>query len=272
MEETNRNRRTRRNRRGRRKKRGRRRKKIVTGVLGLIFAAVFLFSLGMTGKIYLQGKMEQKAFEDLAVKAEEISDDGKDVLRHEGTKYAFLKEENPDFAAWLTLEDTEIDYPVMYTPEEPEYYLYRAFDGTEAASGTLFIGENGSLDSDLFIIYGHNMKNGTMFGSLDLYQDKAYYKDHSRIILTTPEEEKEYEIFAALETRVLRKDEEGFRYYRQAGELDKKGFERLLQWLKDERIYDTGVTPTYGEQILILSTCSDREEDGRFLVVGKECP
>lgn len=240
-------------------------------VLEIIFAAVCLFSVGMTVRIALRGEREQAAFEQLAEEAKAFSEAHKEELDNQGTPYAFLKKENPDFAAWLTLEDTEIDYPVMYTPEDPEYYLYRAFDGSGAFSGTLFIG-NGSLDSDLFIIYGHNMKNGTMFGSLDLYREEAYYQEHSIIALTTPEEEKKYKIFAAVDTRVLAADEEGFRYYQQNGTLDEKGFQRLLQWLEEEKIYDTGTFPMYGEQILILSTCSDYKEQGRFLVVGKEEP
>lgn len=158
----------------------------------------------------------------------------------------------------------------MYTPEEPEYYLRRAFDTTDAVSGTPFIGEGGSLESDLFIIYGHNMDNGTMFGTLDRYQDAGYWRDHSVLTLTGAQGRQEYEIFAAVETRVLNTRESGFRYYQQSGDLSENAFQELLTWLTENALYDTGIKPEYGEQVVLLSTCSYHTENGRFLVAAKK--
>ena len=157
----------------------------------------------------------------------------------------------------------------MCTPDEPEYYLRRAFNQSYSQSGTPFIGKDSTIDSDMFIIYGHNMKNGTMFGTLDRYMEKTFWQENSAISFTTVAEERKYEVFAALETRILYREESGYCYYEQAGDLTKTAFEELVQWLADNALYDTGITPEYGEQIVILSTCSYHEENGRFIIAAR---
>ena len=78
-------------------------------------------------------------------------------------QYAQLYEMNPDFFGWITIDETNINYPVMYTPDRPEYYLHRAFDGSSSNSGVPFVEENCPPDGNYYLIYGHHMKNGTMF-------------------------------------------------------------------------------------------------------------
>ena len=157
----------------------------------------------------------------------------------------------------------------MLTPNEPDYYLYRSFDKTESSSGTPFIGEGGDINSDVFIIYGHNMKNDTMFGTLDFYAKEEFFHKTPVFTLNTVNEKRKYEVFAAVETRVLYQNEEGFRYYEQLGELSEKEFVDLAGWLSENSLYDTGITPIYGEQILILSTCSYNTQNGRFIVAAR---
>lgn len=176
-----------------------------------------------------------------------------------------LQAEQPDFAAWLKLENAGVDYPVMSS----EDYIFRAFDGSDSKSGTPFIGEGGGLDSDMFIIYAHNMKNGTMFGELDAYCDAEFRAANPVFSLITPSEERTYEVFAAVETRVLYEDEEGLRWYYMSGDLSEAEFDELTAWLLGSALYDTGVVPEYGEQLLLLSTCSYHTENGRFLVAAR---
>jgi len=187
----------------------------------------------------------------------------------EYTEYAALHAENSDFVGWLHIENTKIDYPVMYTPEEPEYYLRRAFDKSSSQSGTPFVGKDSTVDSDFYMIYGHNMKNDTMFGTLDSYADKAFWQENPEISFTTVTKQRKYEVFAALETRVLYQDEAGYRYYFQVGDLTQEAFDELIGWLRENALYDTGITPLYGEQILVLSTCSYHEDNGRFIVAAR---
>lgn len=123
-------------------------------------------------------KREQETFEKLSSTIIDEENKTTDVLPgqdEEYTAYTDLYEKNNGFAAWITIPNTNIDYPVMLTPNEPEYYLYRSFDKTESSSGTPFIGEGGDINSDVFIIYGHNMKNDTMFGTWIFMQKRSSF-------------------------------------------------------------------------------------------------
>ena len=88
--------------------------------------------------------------------------------------------------AWITIEGTVIDYPVMYRPTQKNYYLHRDFNGNHASAGALFIAENCDPDdSDNVIIYGHNMNSGKMFAALNKYKKQSFYEEHSRIVYET---------------------------------------------------------------------------------------
>lgn len=176
---------------------------------------------------------------------------------------------NEDCAAWLQIPDSPMDYPVMHTPEDQQYYIRRDFYGRNSVSGTPFMGDRCDVDSDSIIVYGHNMKNGTMFGSLDLYDDKAYWEEHPVIHFATLEEDREYEVVAAFRTRIYLDDEPGFRYYQYVGDLDEALFDEFMAQVNRVKIYDTGVDVAYGDKLLILSTCSYHTDEGRYVVVGR---
>lgn len=228
---------------------------------------------------FIRGQREEAAFHNLAsIVADEpsgttgpliIADETSGITEPAYTAYLSLYEQNEDFAAWLNIPNTKVDYPVMYTPDEPEYYLRRAFDKSSSQSGTPFIGAGGNIDSDMFIIYGHNMKNDTMFGSLDKYKDKSFWQENPTFTLTTIYEERTYEIIAAIQTRVLYQDETGYRYYYQSGSLSEQDFDKLTAWIRGNALYGTGIEPVYGEQIVILSTCAYHTDNGRFLIVAR---
>lgn len=248
----------------------------VLSVLCGILLILFTVSSVMAVNAYLQNRSEQQAFARLsAVKAAatDASAPSPEAAQQDAWGvYENLQEQNADFAVWLTVAGTSIDYPVMYTPEDPEFYLHRAFDKSDSVSGTPFIGEGGSPESDLFIIYGHNMRNGTMFGTLSRYADPDFYSAHSTLSLASVEGQIVYEIFAVVETRVLYAGEAGYRYYSHAGALTEADFVELTDWLTENALYSTGVVPSLGEQIVILSTCSYQTENGRFLVAARKIP
>ena len=240
------------------------------GVLLILFAV----SSVMAVRACLQSRSEQQAFEHLSAVKEAAADASvsspEAAQQDTRSVYETLRAQIADFSVWLTVPGTDIDYPVMYTPDNPEYYLHRAFDQSDSVSGTPFIGEGGSPESDLFIIYGHNMKNGTMFGTLSRYEDPDFYREHSTLTLASAEGEDVYEIFAAVETRVLYAGEAGYRYYSHAGELSETDFIELTGWLSENTLYSTGVPPSPGKQIAILSTCSYHTENGRFLIAAQK--
>ena len=88
-------------------------------------------------------------------------------------------------AGWLVIPGTNIDYPVMWTPEDENYYLYKDFEGRKNSNGSLILDTDSCLDplTTNLIIHGHNMKSGAMFGNLTDYEDPDYYKEHKNICL-----------------------------------------------------------------------------------------
>lgn len=265
----------------------RRRKNYFLYGVSVLLSALLLLSLFMIVTIYRKGNQEQAAFDQLLIsvekyRSEQKKEDGQPGISPSGqtdpshtsepalqTPYIALYDRNPDFVGWLHISNTKIDYPVMYTPDNPEYYLHRAFDKTSSSSGTPFIGVGGGIDSDCFIIYGHNMKNDSMFGTLDKYQDQAFWAENPVFRFTTTAEEREYEVFAAVQTRILSTDESGYRYYDHSGDLSEEEYNELIRYLQENALYDTGITPVYGEQIVILSTCSYHTANGRFLIAAR---
>ncbi|MCM1234349.1 MAG: class B sortase, partial [Ruminococcus flavefaciens] len=108
--------------------------------------------------------------------------------------YAGLYEENKDLAGWISIEGMKIDYPVMQT-EDDTYYLHHDFYGEDSKYGCLYVKEQADLDAGTnFIIYGHNMKDGSMFGDLELYLKENFYKEHPVISFDTLYEERTYDI------------------------------------------------------------------------------
>lgn len=255
----------------------------VFSILLCVFAVTFVVSSVMVIRYYLQSEQEEEAFAELATvvleqpkpvnleKSSETAEEhsNNEVEMPQYTEYLALYEQNQDFAGWLRIENAQIDYPVMLTQDDPEYYLRRAFDQSSSQSGTPFIGAGATADSDMFIIYGHNMKNDTMFGALDEYSAKTFWEENHFFDFATITEYRKYEVFAAVKTHVLLQNESGYRYYDQAGNLSESEFETLVQWLIENSLYDTEVIPEYGEQIVILSTCSYHQTNGRFLVAAR---
>lgn len=204
--------------------------------------------------------------QDAAAYLKEVSRAEKRVLPQYAERYA----QNPDFIGWLKIDDTVIDYPVMYTPDEPQKYLYADFEGNETKSGLLFIDESCTLNSDNIIIHGHNMKDNSMFGTLQDYEKESYWKKHPTIKFDTIYEEQEYEVMFAFFDRVYYKHETCFKYYQFINPVDEADFEYAMQSYRDKAIYDTGVEAEYGDKLLTLSTCAYHVDNGRFVVVARK--
>jgi sortase B len=184
--------------------------------------------------------------------------------------YAQLHQENPDLAGWLYIEGTDLDYPVLYTPDDPEYYLRRAFDGSYAYSGSLFVGAGCTPDGTNVIIYGHHMNTGTMFGELLNYKNVSYFNEHPTIHYDTLGETGEYEVLAVFYARVYTSaDTDVFRYYQYTDLSDESRFNEFVSQAKAASIYDTGVDAQYGDRLITLSTCSYHTTNGRFVVVAR---
>lgn len=184
-------------------------------------------------------------------------------------KYKSLYMENGDLAGWLTVEGTKIDYPVMQC-EDDEYYLHHDFDGKDSKYGCLYVREKADLEEGTnFVIYGHNMRDGSMFGELDLFLEEEFYREHVNISFDTLYEERTYEILAVFRSQVYSEDADVFKYYQFYGADTEEAFEDFYRNIKELSLYDTGVTAAFGDTFLTMSTCAYHVDDGRFVVVAK---
>lgn len=183
---------------------------------------------------------------------------------------AFLA--NEDMTAWLQIPGTDIDYPVMWTPEDEEYYLYRDFDGSDNNNGSLILDTDSSIDplTTNLIIHGHNMKSGAMFGRLTDYEQDAFCREHKDIILYTEECRRNYEVIAVFRSQVFRKSDDVFKFYMFFQADTQEEFDDFYDNIKEMSLYDTGVTAEFGDHFITLSTCVYHVEQGRFVVVAKE--
>lgn len=179
---------------------------------------------------------------------------------------------NSDMAAWLQIPGTAIDYPVMWTPEDEEYYLRRGFDGSKNSNGCLILDTDSCLEplTTNLIIHGHNMKSGAMFGTLMDYEEESYFQEHRTITLYTEECQRNYEVIAVFYSQVYKKTDQVFKFYKFFQADTAEEFDDFYQNIKALSLYDTGVTAEFGDCFLTLSTCAYHVENGRFVVVAKE--
>lgn len=179
---------------------------------------------------------------------------------------------NEDMAGWLQIPGTVIDYPIMWTPEDENYYLYRGFDKKDNKNGCLILDTDSSLNplTTNLIIHGHNMKSGAMFGDLTEYEAKDYYEDHKQIILHTREGQRNYEVLAVFRSQVFKKTDDVFKFYKFFQADTEEEFLDFYNNIKELSLYDTGVTAEYGDNFITLSTCVYHVKNGRFVVVAKE--
>ena len=232
-----------------------------------LLTATLLFCSIHALRIYLPQRRDENSMASL--RQEIVTESGTDRSHPYVNPYKAVMAQNGDFACWLKIPDSIIDYPVMKTSEnDPEYYLRRGFDKKYSYAGCLFIGGGCNLDSDSFIIYGHNLDADIMFGELDLYADPSYALKHRQIQIGTPTEARTYRVFAAFQTRVSDKDDGSFKYYEQIGSLDEPTYRDTVAQIRALSLIDLADAPQYPAQLLLLSTCSYHTKNGRFVVAA----
>ncbi|MCM1387133.1 MAG: class B sortase [Bacillus sp. (in: Bacteria)] len=185
-------------------------------------------------------------------------------------EYAALYNKNKRLIGWLKIDGTNIDYPVMQTTNN-EYYLDHNYNQEYDKNGSLFL--DASCDvvhrNTNLIIYGHHMKSGKMFGNLNQYSSENYGKKHSIIQFDTIYEKGTYEVMYVFRSRIYNEDEIVFKYYQFFDATSEREFNSNMNEMAAIALYDTGVTASYGDELLTLSTCDSSETDGRFVVVAK---
>ena len=179
--------------------------------------------------------------------------------------------ENADMVGWILIEDTNIDYPVMQTPTDPNYYLKHNFEKNYTDYGCPFMQADcdALCPSDNLIIYGHNMKDGSMFADLAKYRSKDFWQSHKTVWFDTALGSSAYEIFAVIHTTVQADAADAFPFYRFVNAASPEEYADYVSICQARALYDTGISAQYGDKLLTLSTCDNITDNGRWLVIGK---
>jgi sortase B len=208
--------------------------------------------------------------EDLSPESGETDSESKEPVIIE--KYQDLYNKNSDLVGWIKIGDI-IDYPVMKNNEEGDYYLYRNFKKEESKYGSIYLNNECDLNlkSSISLIYGHNMKDGAMFGKLKRYLDKDFFEQNRIIELDTLYEENQYEVVGVFLSKIYNQDELNvFKYYNIEGALSEGDFndykDGVSQLLKIGDLSEVN----YGDTLVELVTCSYHEEEGKLIVLCKK--
>lgn len=176
-----------------------------------------------------------------------------------------LRKTNEDIVAWIYLEDSNIDYPIVKSSDNKEY-LTTLFDKTYGVSGSIFVDCNtehpfGQLST---VVYGHHMKDGSMFNNLKKFKDRDYANQHSRFELVTPDEKYHLDVAAFLNC-----PSDSYIY---TPNITKNDFEKFVTEINNLAEYKTGVKLNKNDKIVILSTCAYEYEGARYVIIGKLTP
>lgn len=238
---------------------------ILAAVLGLLLAVIFLRVL-----TYQQAAKEYEAIINVSEEIQHRREDAEDTKLETpklNSKLEGQKSVNEDVIGWITLEDSQIDYPIV-KGEDNEYYMNHTVLGTENPAGAIFMENLNKEDfSDIVtFVYGHRMKDGSMFGNLKYYTEQEYWDTHREFQISTYQDNRTYEIFSVHRADVT---DSTFQIFFEAGEE----YERYLQQQKQDSFYTTDVNVSKEDKVVVLVTCAYDVQSERIVVLGrlKEC-
>lgn len=213
-------------------------KKRLLTILEVLFIALFVFSLVQLVKIGVNYYRGDKIYSEAQSKVEEAKDE---EAYHFEVDLKELQKINPDIVGWIKIPDTPIDYPLLL-PDNNQYYLKHTYDNIYSDFGSIFIDCYTTMDDQNTIIYGHNTRNDSMFGSLKKYKDDDYLESHPYVYLLYGDTEKQYEI------------------------VDRRTVEVT------DPVYNTKFDDKEleNDKFITLSTCTSRTKTERFVIVAKE--
>lgn len=279
--------------------------KIMYVLAKIAFVVMFIISLFLIGKSQSSDYYENKVIERLIKEKntnkeinvlKEIIPTQETVYEHDEQKhilseYKAIYAENSDLYGWIEIEGTFINYPVMYKPTEPNFYLYRNWDKAQSNRGSIYIEGTCQPDSENLLIYGHNMKDLSMFGYLSYYQEKTFYEDHKYIKFDTIYEKSTYEIIAVSQAFIREEDfmeptkernnrktsfkevsDDEYIFYDHLDTDSKEEFEEYVNYMKEHSYYEIDTNVEYGDKLITLCTCINTKtyQNERLLVIAKK--
>jgi sortase B len=243
--------------------------KIIYWAMMCMFCSVFIVSSVLLLRYAVNTFQGRQLFSELAA-MHTTSPDGPENDSPILEELQAIYELNNDLVGWIKIEGTNIDYPVMETPNDSDYYLHTSFYHEYADEGCIYV--RAACDvfkpSDNITIYGHNMLNGSMFRHLHKYKEKSFYEDHKYIQFDTLYERHTYEIIAVFQTSGTYG--KGFAYHMFDTAKSATEFDNFVSQCKALSLYDIETTAEFGDKLITLSTCDKTAlENGRLVVIAK---
>lgn len=213
---------------------------------------------------------EESGFTDSSGSAEDESENAQQTVSEYAAGFGELSRINQDLKGWISIPGTALSLPLVQGSDN-SYYLDHDFYGEQDRRGTIFIDCGADLQAGQpnTVIYGHHMRDGSMFGILKEYRKEPFYREHPSFFISLPDGEREYEILAVLRNDIFEGNEESFQYYDYKRIEDKESFADYCRTVREHAIYDTGVEAQAGDELVTLCTCDYGSRDQRLLVVGK---
>ena len=266
-------------------------------ILLLFFAAIFIVSAVYLISWWTESQQQQQDYQDLAdivasIQADQAtrptpppatrptSPDGtlstdptettEPVVLEILPEYKDLYEMNNDMVGWIKVPDTKINYPVLQTAlDNKDYYIDHDFYHRARGCGAIYVRESCNVfaPSDNVTIYGHHMKDMSMFAGLDYYRDKSFWDNHQTFTFDTLYEHHTYQVIATFKTSA--NVGQGFSYHKFENAANKEEFDAFIKTVKELAMYDTGISAEYGDKLVCLSTCEYTLNNGRLVVVAK---
>lgn len=285
-------------------------KKLLYRLAMLLCVAVFLFSGYKVVSYYIEAKKEADLYQDLNQLVQDAEQEGKDQANNQtgsgngnsssdgsgssgdsdtdskpvdpplyaesGRLYRYeeLYLQNQDMVGWISVPGTKQGYPVMQTPQDEEYYLRKNFYKKKSSGGTPFLDKDSDLEdpASRIMVYGHNLKSGGMFTPFTKYTKVSHWKKYPTFTFDTLYESRTYRIVAVVQVDITQAGH--FAYYAYDRFSSAASFNGFLQSAKEAALYDTGVTAEYGQQMMIISTCSYHVSGtgGRLAIIAVQEP
>lgn len=242
---------------------------VVVGIVGVVFGGI---NIVKAQKDYSVGEATYENIASIAsierIEREvSISDENNSVEevveeeKYYDIDFAALKEVNEDIVGWIIIEDTVINYPILQSEDNADY-IRTTPEGVRATAGSIFLDCGCDEDSINYIIYGHNMKDGSMFGVLKEYRDENFYNEHPYVYILTENEQVRYQIISVHETRF---DSEN--YYTSFTE---NGYTEFLMNEKEISLYPTFAQIDASKKVITLSTCINGSNTKRLVLTLQE--
>lgn len=228
-------------------------------IIMFLLIAIFAISAYNVIKIGLKYYHNQKTYKEVQQAASPKGFDG-------NIDFAALSQINPDIKAWIYLKDTVIDYPIVQGSDNSTY-LSKKFNGEWGGCGTLFAdcATNNAFEQFVTIVYGHHMKDGTMFAPLSKYRDREFFDAHKRMELITPATKYHMDVVS-------------FSYVQSDGPFYQPNVDtedaklNYINMIENSYTYRSDVPISTSDKLVVLSTCVAAEGPDRYLVIGKLTP